>query len=649
MSIEIRCKKCNKRLRVADSAAGKQGTCPGCGEKFIAPAAEPPRPPGSQAGAPPVAPPMGIPVGTPAPLGAPPIAIGSGDHAKLAASPARKASDHRHGATRKSNLPVIIGGAVVAFGGGLALAYFGWQWMSVPPPAVVAGVDPAATGQPAAPESGAPATNSTSAGQGNTVPATNPNVPATGTNPTTPPSTTTPSTTPSTSPPDPQSPTTTTPPSEGGPTTPTSPEPSPTPDPPPPDTTPPTTTPPTTPPENPTKTDPDPAPDPMPDPAPGDGQPEPPKNTPGGVKPGPKSPKNPPKNPPKTPKGKPNDEPEHAFGPDGVCLVCQGRLFAPLNPQRAYIHVEGEPAPKPDACVPWRFCPHCQKDRDAKDLVDAEAQRLLTAVDKHKDWEQRTQMQFVRVETRHATLHVGLAADVARRQGAALEALAAHLQMLTKSTLLTQTRPDTLDMLILPDNAAHQKFLALAPNFPEFSGISDWGLIQQTGGFNGNGVTVQNATKVPNLPPEHMTLALFSSRNIRLACGNKGRDWLNTGFQYYCEKAVTNQNRVHSINYQVGDAPVSQDWNADFKVLMQQRKLRSMEDLFTMELRFFTAPDHLESYSLVSYLIRSEPLKFIDFVRAVAGGQDDKTALESVFGKTLKELENGWGRFAIAQ
>jgi hypothetical protein len=643
MAIEFRCSNCGQGLRVPDEAAGKRGTCPKCGEKFVAPAAGGFR----------------LPEGTVERLDVA-HASSAGAEQPQSAPGTSVEKKLRRATPRWRSIALVGGGGAAGLVCGAVVAYFLFQALSqeTPPTGpgnVASATAPAtATSTPSEPTHNAPA-DSSSAKRPNSVPPSRA-TPAAGDQP---PSATArasdaPGTTPQPSQPvkpapevpnNGENPSGVTPPDPARP-------PVPMPEKPPTDI---------APPDDPAR---DEANNPVSNPSGNKPAPEPAEieaekpvspaaNQPTGDKPG--DPAKAPPREPSAPKGakaggkKEPKAPVMAFAEDGTCLYCLGLQFVPLTSPKPYVHVEGEKPPRPETCVPWRPCPHCQKDRDRKELVDAETARLATSLEGHKSWEERTGRLYTRVETRHATIHSQLSSDATKRQGAAVEELAAHLQKLTRSILLTQSRPDKLDILIHADGAAHARFLEKAAGFPEFTGTTDWLFVSTLGGFTGEKTIVFNAGKFKDVPAENVTLSYFAGYNMRLATEHKSRDWLTAGFQYYCEHAITKKNRVYTMSYKATEPPLGQDWNVEAKKALGAKRKRDFEQMFRVGLADYMAADHVQAYSMVSFLLTTEPRQFLRLVQHVAAGQTDPEAVEGAYGKPLKELEGAWVKWAMGQ
>lgn len=334
---------------------------------------------------------------------------------------------------------------------------------------------------------------------------------------------------------------------------------------------------------------------------------------------------------------------------DGRCPACFGLCVVPNRPIRPHVHVEGQPLPKPEASVPWQFCPQCQKDRAAQELTDKEAARLKLAGDGHAFWEQKLQVQLVRAETHHVAIHAQMPAPQVLKIAQAIESLTAHLHTATRSTILTPNRPDDYDMVILWDEASYNRLLDLAPGLEPFAGIEDWGLIRQLPGFTSQKVSAFNAKRGAETPPEHMALSQFAQHQMDVATKGNGKHWLKIGFAYYSENAILKKNLVHWIRYEFNDVKIGPNWNAEVKTHASQRKLRRFADMLALDLRFFTPADHLLSYSMVSFLFRSNPERFARMVLFIGDGQESKAAIEAAYGQKLEELEAAWARWAMQQ
>ena len=71
-------------------------------------------------------------------------------------------------------------------------------------------------------------------------------------------------------------------------------------------------------------------------------------------------------------------------------------------------------------------------------------------------------------------------------------------------------------------------------------------------------------------------------------------------------------------------------------------KLKPWKSMFALELRDYQAPEHITSFSMVAFLIRTEPVKFLDLVRAIGQGTPAEAALTEAYGKSVEKLQVDW-------
>jgi hypothetical protein len=346
------------------------------------------------------------------------------------------------------------------------------------------------------------------------------------------------------------------------------------------------------------------------------------------------------------PKKKGNEElPEFADIPETVCKICLDTGFVPLSDRRAYVHLEGERAPDPAVCVPWRHCPKCRGDREPEELVQVEKDRLNEAGASNAEWEKRCNFRLIRVEARHVALHCDMPADMARRQGQAAESLAAYLQQQTKSVYLTQTRPGTTEILYVWDKAKYLKMIELCKTIDEFKANKDWALLAQLSGFNGSITSIHNAETNKQLPPEHTTISRLAMRNLIRATNGNEPDWLRCGFAYTCEHSLTRKVLVHYVSYRNNEVRLGADWIVEARKYVSARQLIPWDTLFRTPLSDFMAADHVSSFAAVLYLFRTDPRKFVLYCFALRNREEPTPALERIYGKPLKQLQTDCARW----
>src|SRR5262245_39958797 len=110
----------------------------------------------------------------------------------------------------------------------------------------------------------------------------------------------------------------------------------------------------------------------------------------------------------------------HGAPPDRDCPRCAGLGRIPLADAKPFVWTLGSPLPKLETIVGDEFCPVCQSAADSNTLATEVKQRIDAAVEKHKQWEERTGWNLVCVVTRHATVHAQLTVGQTRQVGTAL-------------------------------------------------------------------------------------------------------------------------------------------------------------------------------------------------------------------------------------
>jgi hypothetical protein len=339
----------------------------------------------------------------------------------------------------------------------------------------------------------------------------------------------------------------------------------------------------------------------------------------------------PPVTPPKTP----------------VCAPCYSTGYVPLAQWRPYVHLFGEAMPDPMQSVPWQYCPKCQKDKDNKELLLAETDRMIQVTARNRVWDEfgGKDIKFLHFDTHHLTLHSQLPTDMARKVAATMEKLVQQLEVATRSILLTQTRPGTHEVVVAWDDASYNILLSeLEKKFPG----SDWSLSRRSKGFTGRELSVYNAERGVGGGPEAMALHSFSKMLMHKACGGKSPDWLNEGFAAYCENRLTGKNLCISFSYEKNDVKYSDNWNQEIRKYALQGKLKTWDTVFMSSLIGQKAIDYLTFYSMVCFLM-TDPQKFCVMVTELRDGADSAKAIEKAYGLPVKDLQMRWAQWAVAQ
>jgi hypothetical protein len=338
----------------------------------------------------------------------------------------------------------------------------------------------------------------------------------------------------------------------------------------------------------------------------------------------------------------PNKVPEKIVA-KGPCSQCLGTGYVPISALQIYVRAFGDAA-KPEAAVPWKQCPKCQVGRDAKDLLDLETKR--DAFELKKSMESKTSLKFSAVETRHVTL-------CGQDQPAELKDIADHLEKLTallesstNTTLLTPCRPDQDSIFILGDKGSYDTMLTKA-----FGQKSD-SLAFKTGGSTGLHVSVSWPKAPPNgkpAPNVNKAVFIFASMLIQNSTNGKCPPWLREGFASHCENAILNSNLCYTIAYELNEVKFDKNWNTQLKKFAEERKLRPWSEIFPMDMISLGPLQYLTCYSMVSFLIRSDPKAFVKAVAMIRDGEISNVAIEKAYGRKIEDLQTAWGAWCIAQ
>jgi hypothetical protein len=92
-----------------------------------------------------------------------------------------------------------------------------------------------------------------------------------------------------------------------------------------------------------------------------------------------------------------------------------------------------------------------------------------------------------------------------------------------------------------------------------------------------------------------------------------------------------------------------QNWNNDIKKYARRGKLKQWEYIFPLDLIGMSALDYLTCYSMVSFLIKNDPQRFVKFLLEIRDGAASDKALEKVFGRRVKDLQMMWAQWALRQ
>ena len=332
-----------------------------------------------------------------------------------------------------------------------------------------------------------------------------------------------------------------------------------------------------------------------------------------------------------------------AAGPS-VCLQCLGMNTVPILPPHAYVHAASDPL-NAAAAVPWKYCPKCQAGKDPQALVTAETDRLSTVIANNQHWEQLTHARLAYLETHHVAIRSTMPESEVRNVGTALEQLTGQLEQLTQTTVMTQTRPDTDELFIAWDIQGYSAILkAMMQQDPEH----DWQLGQNSGGCLLPHRGMFNANRGLGVSPKHMALYQLGELLILQATDNKAPTWLRYGFASYCENLVAKKNLVYAFQYEKNDVRFSDNWDAEIRKNANQGKLKPWDQAFLIQPIGMTSLDYLTCYSMVDFMMSTDPKLFPKYCLAIKDGLDSEKAFEKVYNSDIKKIQQMWSNWAVA-
>jgi hypothetical protein len=334
----------------------------------------------------------------------------------------------------------------------------------------------------------------------------------------------------------------------------------------------------------------------------------------------------------------PEDAPSRLPGVKSDCPECLGQGVVPLLPYKARICTAGEDAPKLERPAAWKFCPQCLPDRDASEAAQLEARWRDGARARKQEWEQLTGAKLLLVTTPCVSLHSTLPAKETQRLAAILEQLAAHLQEATRSTLLTPTRPDRDELVLVGDDKVYNQIIdALAKKAPS----ENWELTRKASGGADWHLGFSHTGRIGQTTGNHV-LFMLGQMIMYEATQKKAKPWLVEGFAAYCENAVTHRNYYYSFAYEPNQTRLGDNWDQEMRRCVQKGQLKNWEFIFPISVVGLKAVDYLECYSIVSYLLKTDPVRFAKVVQLVRDGQESAPAIEAAYGKRISELQADW-------
>jgi hypothetical protein len=339
------------------------------------------------------------------------------------------------------------------------------------------------------------------------------------------------------------------------------------------------------------------------------------------------------------------DEPAKPKAPNPACELCLGMGVVPRADRQRRVHVEGDKLPAGEDWVPWQYCKACWGYVDAKALAAEESRLWATTTARHEAWEKRLDRTLVCVRTPHVVIHAQMPKEDAAELANLTEDLVLHLQKATRSCVLTLNRHDKLGMVALTADGDYEKVLEGARGWKEFRHIKDWAFHRKLKSiwaqevFGGSTVLAERTHW-----RDHCVglFALGAFSDARGATPDADKGWLSAGFYYYCQQAILKRVRVGLVQYLETETPHDDDWKVASWQAMEEGSFRPWKDLFDFRIEAFSPPDHLECFSIVSYLIELDGPKFGKFVAATSRGTKRMEALEASYAKPVSQLEADW-------
>jgi hypothetical protein len=271
------------------------------------------------------------------------------------------------------------------------------------------------------------------------------------------------------------------------------------------------------------------------------------------------------------------------------------------------------------------------------------------ALEKHKQWEERTGWKLACLITRHAVVHTQLSTMQARAVGAALETLTLHLKRITDSLVLTPVRPDTLELMLLWEKPSWDQFRTVMEKLYTLEELGgSWASARLYNAYDHivTPHTYETPQSIRTRPPTCGAVFITARRQIDTATQRRSPFWLSEGFSAYGDHAVHKVNRWYTV-YDVKQIPVS-DWLADARKLAGLSKHRPWNKMIERELRDWEAEDHVQTMAMVAFLLGTQPAKFLDLVARIKNGDDQVSALEEAYHAKLDDLEQQWLRWLLA-
>jgi hypothetical protein len=333
------------------------------------------------------------------------------------------------------------------------------------------------------------------------------------------------------------------------------------------------------------------------------------------------------------------------------CLRCNGVGLVPLADAKPFVWVEGTAAPKPETVVGEQHCPQCHPGGDPAELVAAAKERIDRALASHDQWKEQVGGKLLLVLTRHAALSTQFTPAQAKAAGQAVENLTLHLKRTAKSLALTPTRLGEYELFLLWEKPAWEKFRKVMEERYTLQQLGEgWSLARDYQSYDHVGTPhlYETPQTVRQRPITHGPVFLAGRRQINLAANWHAPEWLAEGFAEYGDYSVHKANRWFTV-YHTSQPPPVGDWLAEARRLAAQSEFRPWEKFIRRELRDWQANDYTQALGMATFLLESEPGKFIAFLKLLASGDDAITVLEQAYRQKMEDLEQRCTKWLAAR
>ena len=320
-----------------------------------------------------------------------------------------------------------------------------------------------------------------------------------------------------------------------------------------------------------------------------------------------------------------------------LCPSCKGMGILPNLPYKPYTKVDGQASSSPDFAPPWKYCDKCQKSMDVKLISEDMKQRQQQALE-HKQFEQFAGKPLAAIETPFVAIHSQLPVATNKLVANTLEKCVGILQANSKSMVLVTTRPDTDDIIMLADQGTYDAYIdkAMVQNDAESRNLS-----KKSSGVSAYHVHMFRLVS-PGAPPESRAVFGFGQMLMRSTTDNKAKPWLVEGFAAYCENATLGTNQNYTFTYEKNEVKFEKNWNEQMRKSVKEGKMKQWLEIFNIDLSHMKPFEYLSCYSIVSCLIKIDPIRFDKFVQLVRDGEDTGPAIEKAYGRKIADLQTLW-------